>query len=59
MSQPEQAGLVQLGAARGPTAKKPYHKPQVRYEKVFETSALSCGKIQTNQSSCAHNRKSS
>jgi hypothetical protein len=24
--------------------KKPYEKPSFRFEKVFETSALSCGK---------------
>jgi hypothetical protein len=59
MSQPEQAGQMQLGAARGPTAKKPYHKPQVRYEKVFETSALHCGKVQSTESTCAHNRSAS
>ena len=31
-----------------PTAKKPYVKPEVRHERVFETMALSCGKIQTD-----------
>jgi hypothetical protein len=40
-----------------PTAKKPYHKPTVRYERVFETSALTCGKVQTTQSGCHQNRK--
>jgi hypothetical protein len=39
--------------------KKPYHKPSMRYERVFETRALTCGKVQTTQASCAHNRKSS
>jgi hypothetical protein len=27
------------------TKKKPYEKPTFRYEQVFVTSALSCGKI--------------
>ena len=27
--------------------KKPYTKPEVRSEKVFETVALACGKCQT------------
>ena len=27
------------------TNKKPYEKPAFRYEQVFVTSALSCGKI--------------
>jgi hypothetical protein len=39
--------------------KKPYIKPAVRYEQVFETSALSCGKVQTTQSGCHQNRKTS
>lgn len=32
--------------------KKPYEKPSFRYEQVFVTSALSCGKITATQSSC-------
>jgi hypothetical protein len=39
-------------------SKKPYHKPEFRHERVFETSALACGKIQTGPS-CATNKKSS
>ena len=41
------------------TAKKPYVKPEVRHERVFETMALACGKVQTTQGSCHHNRKNS
>jgi hypothetical protein len=33
------------------SVKKPYEKPSFRYEKVFVTTALSCGKIAT-QGSC-------
>jgi hypothetical protein len=40
-------------------AKKPYVKPEFRHEKVFETMALSCGKVQTTQGACKYNRKSS
>jgi hypothetical protein len=40
-------------------ARKPYRKPAVRHERVFETSALVCGKIQTTQAQCAHNKKTS
>ena len=36
--------------------RKPYRKPVVRHERVFETSALACGKIQTTQSACHANR---
>ena len=41
------------------TAKKPYVKPEVRHERVFETMALTCGKVQTTQHGCHQNRKSS
>jgi hypothetical protein len=39
--------------------RKPYQKPTVRHEKVFETSALTCGKVNTTQGSCHFNRKTS
>jgi hypothetical protein len=37
-------------------AKKPYVKPEFRHEKVFVTSALSCGKTVT-EGQCHDNRK--
>ncbi len=37
--------------------KKPYQKPAFRYERVFETLALACGKIDPTQSQCSFNRK--
>lgn len=47
----------------GPTAstreKKPYQKPEFRFERVFETRALTCGKVHPTSSSCTHNRKNS
>lgn len=39
--------------------KKPYHKPAFRFEQVFETRALACGKVSSTQGQCAHNTKSS
>jgi len=33
-------------------AKKPYKTPSVRFESVFEVSALSCGKVSTTQANC-------
>lgn len=39
--------------------KKPYQKPEVRHERVFETMALACGKISATQSSCRTNRRNS
>lgn len=34
-------------------AKRPYEKPAFRYERVFVTTALSCGKISSTQLSCS------
>ena len=40
-------------ASRQPAATKlPYQKPAFRYERVFETMALACGKISTTQGEC-------
>lgn len=43
---------------RTPVTKKPYEKPSFRYEQVFVTTALSCGKI-TTQGSCLHAQSAS
>jgi hypothetical protein len=40
-------------------AKKPYTKPEFRFERAFETMALSCGKIRASQALCRFNRKTS
>ena len=41
-------------ASRHPAATKlPYQKPAFRYERVFETMALACGKINPTQGQCA------
>jgi hypothetical protein len=40
-------------------SKKPYQKPAFRSERVFETMALACGKINFTQSHCRFNRKTS
>jgi hypothetical protein len=41
----------------GHSRKKPYQKPEFRYEKVFETMALSCGKVSPTEFQCRFNRK--
>jgi hypothetical protein len=41
------------------TEKKPYRKPAFRYERVFETLALACGKIGATVPTCQSTRKSS
>jgi len=42
-----------------PATKQPYEKPSFRYEKVFVTTALACGKVSTTQSSCFHSLSAS
>lgn len=37
--------------------RKPYIKPAFQFERVFETTALSCGKISVHQKHC-HKTKS-
>ena len=66
-SQPEWNSLDDRSATRKdvdvsaglPKAKKPYGKPTYRYERVFETLALSCGKIGATQGLCQVQQKSS
>lgn len=40
-------------------SKKLYLKPAFRFERVFETQALSCGKISATSTQCKLNRKTS
>jgi hypothetical protein len=42
-----------------PEGKRAYSKPEFRFESVFETRALSCGKMHATQHQCHFNRKSS
>ena len=37
--------------------RKPYVKPAFRLDRVFETTALACGKVSATQSQCRLNRK--
>jgi hypothetical protein len=48
-----------LDASEPKATKRPYQKPQFRFEQVFETQALTCGKVQQTQGSCHANRKNS
>ena len=58
MNQPESKNDVTRTAGDKPMTRKPYQKPEVRHERVFETMALACGKTAT-QGQCHGNRKSS
>ena len=55
---PAQPNASIAGDSRDP-AKKRYLKPTFRHEKVFETMALACGKVNATQASCRVNRKNS
>jgi hypothetical protein len=59
MSEPEETDRNVVHQESHRTAKKPYYKPEFRYERVFETRALACGKVVATQQQCIHNRKSS
>lgn len=41
------------------TNKKPYEKPSFRFEQVFVTTALSCGKVSSTQASCIAHQSAS
>ena len=51
----QQIAGIEIGAG----GKKPYLKPARRRERVFETTALACGKISGTQAQCTHNKKNS
>lgn len=56
----ENEKLEEKSTGKAPPAKKrPYQKPAFRYERVFETMALSCGKVHPTQFQCRFNRKNS
>lgn len=51
-SEPRDKGRTSKARAR-----KPYTKPEFRFELAFETQALSCGKTNPTQKQCNFNRK--
>jgi hypothetical protein len=59
MSESEEKRLNRTGAEETYAARKPYQKPEFRFEQVFETRALACGKISSTQAQCASNTKTS
>jgi hypothetical protein len=59
MSQKNSPAGVDSNAASQQTGKRPYVKPDFRFEKVFETLALVCGKLHGQQGQCRLVRKTS
>jgi hypothetical protein len=46
-------------ASESLTEKKPYKTPTLKFERVFEVSALACGKVFSTQGGCRISRKAS
>lgn len=59
MTQNQDDREPQLRDSAKPKQRKPYKKPSFRFENIFETMALSCGKVNASQAGCKLNRKSS
>jgi len=59
MSDTRTPGEKQQQTSKSGKTKKPYQKPAFRFERVFETQALSCGKLSPTQFTCHFNRKTS
>lgn len=57
--EPRQEEKVARGESHPTRRRKPYHKPAFRCERVFETTALSCGKVTSTQQQFTFNRKTS
>jgi hypothetical protein len=53
----DEAVTRQLFAEDLEKIKKTYERPAFRWEQVFVTSALSCGKVNSSQAQCNLNRK--
>jgi hypothetical protein len=58
MSEAEKPDLASSGPGAAPAPKKKaYQKPTFRHERVFETMALTCGKMAGTGGFCNVNRK--
>ena len=50
--EPPQEEAVPRAESEPTRSRKPYQKPAFRFERVFETMALTCGKVQSTQFQC-------
>jgi hypothetical protein len=57
--EPPKAEAAARAKSEPTRSRKPYQKPAFRFERVFETMALACGKVNSTQSHCRNNRKTS
>ncbi len=59
MSRPDENSCGENATERTAAAKKPYQEPSFRHERVFETMALACGKIDPTNFECRFHRNAS
>jgi hypothetical protein len=59
MNHLKSSDLREDAVANQDSVKKPYEKPRVRFERVFETMAMSCGKVGGGGGACQQTRKAS
>jgi hypothetical protein len=59
MTEGNDKAVEQDSSKAGGAGKRKYEKPAFRFERVFETMALSCGKISPTEFQCRFNRKTS
>jgi hypothetical protein len=59
MEQPSEKEAIVSADPKPKRGRRPYQKPAFRFERVFETMALSCGKTVITQFQCQTNQKTS
>ena len=59
MSEQEEKRIGEHTKEENRPSKKPYQDPAFRFERVFETMALACGKIQATNFQCRFHRHTS
>ena len=59
MTDPESEKLGQRSDVGAKPKKRPYQKPSFKWERVFETHALSCGKVGATTPECQFSKKTS
>jgi hypothetical protein len=54
VNDPERNSTISTGEAASSAGddRKPYRKPSFRFEQVFETMALQCGKVEGTSQAC-------
>jgi hypothetical protein len=59
IEQPSEKEGVVRADPKSTRGRRPYRKPAFRFERVFETMALSCGKTVITQFQCQSSQKTS